>query len=200
MKKNLLVTVNHIGRIPPLYQDGPIINPIRVDLKTASVLVSNHYKVFEHNPRKIEEKVALTHENLTKENFPPYIPQVKHESPSAGKPVPTLTSVNLPKPDKKPVSSAVETSAKVEAPKVEEVKPAPEVSNKSTSEVEEEKSTDKNEVIEEVVDTPVEEKTEEEKPQKTLTERAAELGIDTTGLSRNKIRAAIREKEKELQK
>ena len=88
----------------------------------------------------------------------------------------------------------------MEAPKVEEVKPVPEVSNTSNSEVEEEKSTDKNEVTEEVVDTPVEEKTEEEKPQKTLTERAAELGIDTTGLSRNKIRAAIREKEKELQK
>ena len=184
MKSKLLVSVNHFGRIPPLYQDGPILHPIWVDVKTAHTLVSCHYKAFEHNPAKLSEKVLLTLENVTKDNFPPFIPEAKQEQRDAGKPVEIVKSVELPKPDRVKEVSDVVTPASV---------PVPEVSQEDISENESNTKAENNNNS----DSLVEHKSEEEKPapQMSLNERAAALGIDTTGMSRNKIRAAIREKE-----
>lgn len=184
MKSKLLVSVNHFGRIPPLYQDGPILHPIWVDVKTAHTLVSCHYKAFEHNPAKLSEKVLLTLENVTKDNFPPFIPEAKQEQRDAGKPVEIVKSVELPKPDRVREVSDVVTPASV---------PVPEVSQEDISENESNTEAENNNNA----DSVVEHKSEEEKPapQMSLNERAAALGIDTTGMSRNKIRAAIREKE-----
>ena len=184
MKSKLLVSVNHFGRIPPLYQDGPILHPIWVDVKTAHTLVSCHYKAFEHNPAKLSEKVLLTLENITKDNFPPFIPEAKQEQRDAGKPVEIVKSVELPKPDRVREVSDVVTPASV---------PVPEVSQEDISENESNTEAENNNNA----DSVVEHKSEEEKPapQMSLNERAAALGIDTTGMSRNKIRAAIREKE-----
>ena len=184
MKSKLLVSVNHFGRIPPLYQDGPILHPIWVDVKTAHTLVSCHYKAFEHNPAKLSEKVLLTLENVTKDNFPPFIPEAKQEQRDAGKPVEIVKSVELPKPDRVKEVSDVVTPASV---------PVPEVSQEDISENESNTKAENNNNA----DSLVEHKSEEEKPapQMSLNERAAALGIDTTGMSRNKIRAAIREKE-----
>ena len=184
MKSKLLVSVNHFGRIPPLYQDGPILHPIWVDVKTAHTLVSCHYKAFEHNPAKLSEKVLLTLENVTKDNFPPFIPEAKQEQRDAGKPVEIVKSVELPKPDRVKEVSDVVTPASV---------PVPEVSQEDNSENESNTKAENNNNA----DSLVEHKSEEEKPapQMSLNERAAALGIDTTGMSRNKIRAAIREKE-----
>lgn len=184
MKSKLLVSVNHFGRIPPLYQDGPILHPIWVDVKTAHTLVSCHYKAFEHNPAKLSEKVLLTLENVTKDNFPPFIPEAKQEQRDAGKPVEIVKSVELPKPDRVKEVSDVVTPASV---------PVPEVSQEDISENESNTKAENNNNA----DSLVEHKSEEEKPapQMSLNERAAVLGIDTTGMSRNKIRAAIREKE-----
>lgn len=184
MKSKLLVSVNHFGRIPPLYQDGPILHPIWVDVKTAHTLVSCHYKAFEHNPAKLSEKVLLTLENVTKDNFPPFIPEAKQEQRDAGKPVEIVKSVELPKPDRVKEVSDVVTPAPV---------PVPEVSQEDISENQSNTKAENNNNA----DSLVEHKSEEEKPapQMSLNERAAALGIDTTGMSRNKIRAAIREKE-----
>ena len=186
MKSKLLVSVNHFGRIPPLYQDGPILHPIWVDVKTAHTLVSCHYKAFEHNPAKLSEKVLLTLENVTKDNFPPFIPEAKQEQRDAGKPVEIVKSVELPKPDRVKEVSDVVTPASV-----------PEVSSVATSEKEENLESNIDSTIDSTVEHVSSEETENEKtaPQMSLNERAAALGIDTTGMSRNKIRAAIREKE-----
>ena len=70
MKSNLLISVNHIGRIPPLYQDGPVVNPIRVDIKTAHAIVCSLFPAYEHNPANPSEKVKLTLQNLFEDNFP----------------------------------------------------------------------------------------------------------------------------------
>ena len=100
MKSKLLVSVNHFGRIPPLYQDGPIIHPIWVDIRTAGTLVSCHYKTFENNPNKPSEKVLLTFDNLTTDNFPPFIPEIKQSYVDGGVSVPIVNSLELPKPDR----------------------------------------------------------------------------------------------------
>lgn len=166
MKTKLLITINHLGRIPPVYQDGPIIHPIWIDVKTAYTLISCHYKVYEHNPKNLSDKVLLTLENVTKDNFPPYIP-VTHEKHDAGTPIEITNSVELPEPDRIKEISEIETPA-TEHTKEEE---------KIHEEVNEEKSATHT------------------FSSMSLNERAASLGIDTTGMSRNKIRAAIKEKE-----
>ena len=188
MKSKLLVSVNHFGRIPPLYQDGPILHPIWVDVKTAHTLVSRHYKAFEHNPAKLSEKVLLTLENVTKDNFPPFIPEAKQEQRDAGKPVEIVKSVELPKPDRVKETSEVATSV---------VTPAPEVSQEDTSENTQDVESNKEEAIDSVVEdtSKAEELRSTATAPMSLNERAAALGIDTTGMSRNKIRAAIKEKE-----
>ena len=188
MKSKLLVSVNHFGRIPPLYQDGPILHPIWVDVKTAHTLVSCHYKAFEHNPAKLSEKVLLTLENVTKDNFPPFIPVVKPEQHDGGTEVQVTKSVELPKPDRVKETSEVVTSV---------VTPSPEVSQEDISENESNTKAENNNNADSLVEHKTEEENKEEKPapQMSLNERAAALGIDTTGMSRNKIRAAIREKE-----
>lgn len=195
MKKKLLVTVNHFGRIPPLYQDGPVLHPIWVDVHTAHTLVTCHYKVFEHNPNKLSEKIQLTLENVSKDNFPPFIPVVNpdiHKNQhDAGTPVEITKSVELPKPDRvKETSEVVQTLEKQDS----------EVSSTESSEKEISQESEITSVSDSVVEQEVSTEsvnTENEKPaaQMSLTERAEALGIDTTGLSRNKIRAAIREKE-----
>lgn len=188
MKSKLLVSVNHFGRIPPLYQDGPILHPIWVDVKTAHTLVSCHYKAFEHNPAKLSEKVLLTLENVTKDNFPPFIPVVKPEQHDGGTEVQVTKSVELPKPDRVKETSEVATSV---------VTPTPEVSQEDTSENTQDVESNKEEAIDSVVEdtSKAEELRSTATAPMSLNERAAALGIDTTGMSRNKIRAAIKEKE-----
>lgn len=188
MKSKLLVSVNHFGRIPPLYQDGPILHPIWVDVKTAHTLVSCHYKTFEHNPVKLSEKVLLTLENVMKDNFPPFIPTVKPEEHDGGSPVEITKSVELPKPDRVKESSEVTTNAAIVST---------EVSHDDTLENKDDAKSNKEEMVDSVVEdaSKVEELKEASTAPMSLNERAAALGIDTTGMSRNKIRAAIKEKE-----
>lgn len=188
MKSKLLVSVNHFGRIPPLYQDGPILHPIWIDVKTAHTLVSCHYKAFEHNPAKLSEKVLLTLENVMKDNFPPFIPTVKPEEHDGGSPVEITKSVELPKPDRVKESSEVTTNA---------VAMTSEVSHDDTLENKGNAESNKEEMVDSVVEdtSKVEEVKEASTASMSLNERAAALGIDTTGMSRNKIRAAIKEKE-----
>ena len=164
MKSNLLISVNHIGRIPPLYQDGPVVNPIRVDIKTAHAIVCSLFPAYEHNPANPSEKVKLTLQNLFEDNFPPFIPEVKTETPPKGKDVEIVSSKELPAPDRVKEESVVETKTVEDS--VDEI---------NTTET----STEE--------DTPV-------KPL-TLNEKAIALGINPEGMSRNKLKAAIKEAE-----
>lgn len=188
MKSKLLVSVNHFGRIPPLYQDGPIIHPIWVDIRTAGTLVSCHYKTFEHNPHKPSEKVLLTFDNLTTDNFPPFIPEIKQSYVDGGVNVSIVNSLELPKPDRIKESSEVETNVTSNI--------SSEESNTSDSNSKTSLENDGEEHVDDTVEQTSDIKEDVKlTSQMSLTERAESLGIDTTGMSRNKIRAAIREKE-----
>ena len=175
LKSNLLISVNHIGRIPPLYQDGPVVNPIRVDIKTAHAIVCSLFPAYEHNPANPSEKVKLTLQNLFEDNFPPFIPEVKTETPPKGKDVEIVSSKELPAPDRVKEVSVVET-------KVDDT-----ISSVTEDTVED--SVDEVDTTE----TPAEEET----PVKplTLNEKAIALGINPEGMSRNKLKAAIKEAE-----
>lgn len=166
-KTKCLITVSYMGRIPTLYQDGPIVNPIWVGVQQASFLIGCGYKVYEHNPKNTSEKILLTNKNLYEENFPAFIPKVKAPVEGASS-VTEIKAPILPTPDRTPAKSAV----------VDQI-PVTEVPDTNASE---KKESDQSVKKEDKVNM-----------QKSLKEQAIELGIDPEGMTRNKLRAAIAE-------
>lgn len=169
MKKTLLVTVHHMGRIPPLYQDGPILNPIRIDINTAHTLVSCHYKVFEHNPDNISEKVQLNIQNLFSDLF-----EHKEEEKKSNE-----TKKDEVKKDNKPIFDPGEEVIELESKNIDVSIPEKEDENVTSVEV----ANDTNE--------------ESNNQTMSIYEKAASLGINTEGMSKNRIKAAIREAQRQ---
>lgn len=88
MAKTLLVTIDHVGRIPLICGDGPILVPMRVSSQMLNKLVMSGYRVYEHNPNNIHQKVRVTRSNLNEDRFPPVVP--KPEVHPVGKEIPTV--------------------------------------------------------------------------------------------------------------
>lgn len=111
MAKTLLVTIDHVGRIPLICGDGPILVPMRVSSQMLGKLVMSGYRVYEHNPNNIHQKVRVTRSNLNEDRFPPVVP--KPEAHPVGKEIPTVNLASAVKEEpveKENPSEAAEAS------------------------------------------------------------------------------------------
>ena len=69
MKEKKLVVIKSIGTIAELGGiKGPIDNPFRLDVKTLIKMVTK-YRIFEVNPKNIEDTILLTISNVRENNF-----------------------------------------------------------------------------------------------------------------------------------
>ena len=67
MKK--LYTVNTVKNIPGLGISGPLTTPMKMEFHHVLDMVKNGYKVYEHNPQDLTEKVLVTMQNINTIEF-----------------------------------------------------------------------------------------------------------------------------------
>ena len=130
MRENLLCSVIAFGYITELHQDGPIMPPRSMPAGPIYRLVRNGYKVFEHNPMDLNDKIQLTIDNFNdeskfeKSNKNSIVETSAVDVPKISVPTvethrvnnPVITLINPPDPIMDETSSSGETVKNTEIP------------------------------------------------------------------------------------